>query len=143
MKNRAAVLAAALSLLAGLPAAAWAAGDYPVKPIELYCPYVPGSSMDVMARLIGEIAPKYIGQPIVVVNKPGAAGSLAAAEVISAKPDGYKMTTQANMFFATTTKIQKIPFNPDDLVKRIKTILEDHGGHRFNLSRYTANDSQA
>ncbi|HVN24478.1 MAG TPA: tripartite tricarboxylate transporter substrate binding protein [Syntrophorhabdales bacterium] len=90
--------------------------DYPTKPVELVVPYTAGSSLDVVSRLIAEIAPTYMPQPIVVVNKPGAGGSLAAAEVIQAKPDGYKLNIQGNMFFATTVKTQKVPFNPDDLV---------------------------
>ena len=90
--------------------------DYPTKPIELLCPYTAGSFIDIMARLIADIAPTYLGQPMVVVNKPGAGGSLAAAEVISAKPDGYKLVALGQGFFAITTKTQKIPFNPDDLV---------------------------
>ena len=116
MKSKAVALVVALLVFGGLATFAAAAANYPTKPIELLCPYVPGSSMDIMARLIAEIAPTYTGQPMAVVNKPGAGGSLAAAEVISAKPDGYKLVTLANMFFATTTKIQKVPFDPQDVV---------------------------
>jgi len=90
--------------------------DYPSKPLEIVCPYTPGSSMDILARLIAEIGPKYFGQPMIVINKPGAAGALAAADVISAKPDGYKVVELAQVFFATTTKTQKVPFDPDDLI---------------------------
>jgi tripartite-type tricarboxylate transporter receptor subunit TctC len=89
--------------------------DFPTKPIELVCPYAPGSSMDIMSRLIADIAPKYLGQPVVVVNKPGAGGSIAAADIIGSKPDGYKLVMLTNAFFATTVKIQKIPFDPNDL----------------------------
>ena len=53
--------------------------DYPTKPVELIVPYTAGSSLDIVSRLIAEIAPTYMPQPIVVVNKPGAGGSLAAA----------------------------------------------------------------
>ena len=90
--------------------------DYPTKPIELLCPYTAGSSIDIMARVVGDIAPTYMGQPMVVVNRPGAGGSLAAAEVISAKPDGYKLVVLGQGFFAITTKTQKVPFDPNDLV---------------------------
>lgn len=90
--------------------------DYPVKPIEIVCPYTPGSSMDILSRLIAETAPKYLGQPVVVVNKPGAGGSIAAADVIISKPDGYKLITLTNFFFATTVKTQKVPFEPNHLV---------------------------
>jgi tripartite-type tricarboxylate transporter receptor subunit TctC len=70
--------------------------EYPSQPIEVYCPYLAGSSMDLTARVIADVAPKYLGQPMVVVNKAGASGSLAAAEVIRSKPDGYKLAILAN-----------------------------------------------
>ena len=89
--------------------------DFPTKPIELVCPYAPGSSMDIVSRLVADLAPKYMKQPVVVVNKPGAGGSIAAADVISSKADGYKLVMLTNFFFATTVKTQKIPFDPNDL----------------------------
>ena len=89
---------------------------FPTKPIEIVCPYTPGSSMDIMSRLIGDIGPKYFKQPIMVVNKAGAAGSIAAADVISSKPDGHKLVTLTNFFFATTVKTQKVPFEQNDLI---------------------------
>ena len=68
-----------------------------------------------MSRLIAEIAPKYLGQPMVVINKPGAGGSVAASEVVSSKP-GSKLFNVSQFFLATTVKTQKVPFRPDDLV---------------------------
>ena len=116
MRNK--IIAAAMTLLSlgAVLTTVASAADYPNKPIELLCPYTPGGSFDVMSRLVAEIATKHLGQPVVVVNKPGAGGSLAAAEVIGAKADGYKLVTLANVFFATTTKTQKLPFDPNDLV---------------------------
>jgi tripartite-type tricarboxylate transporter receptor subunit TctC len=90
--------------------------EYPTKPIEILVPYTPGSSMDIMCRLVADIAPKYLGQPLVVINKPGAGGSIAAAEVIISKPDGYKLMETTNFFFATTVHTQKIPFDPKTLI---------------------------
>ena len=109
------VIAVTILLGGGFSASAPAAENYPARAVELYCPYEAGTSMDVMVRLIADIAPKYMGQPMVVVNKPGASGSLAAAEVISGKPDGYKLVSLANLFFASTIHIQKVPFSADDL----------------------------
>jgi tripartite-type tricarboxylate transporter receptor subunit TctC len=90
--------------------------EYPTKPIEVLVPYTPGSSMDIVARVVGDVLPKYLGQPMIVTNKPGAGGSLAAAEVISTRPDGYKLCMLAQVFFATTVRTQKIPFDPNNLV---------------------------
>jgi tripartite-type tricarboxylate transporter receptor subunit TctC len=90
---------------------------YPTKPVELICPFTAGGTHDLMARLIAELSAKYLGQPMVVVNKPGAGTSLAAAEVINSKADaGYKIGILSNFFFATTVRTQKIPFDPYTLV---------------------------
>ena len=53
------------------------------------------------------MAPKYLGQSMVVVNKVGAGGSVAAADLISSKADGYKLAWLANFFFATTVRDAK------------------------------------
>jgi tripartite-type tricarboxylate transporter receptor subunit TctC len=90
--------------------------EYPTKPVEFFCPYSPGGIADLAVRLVAEIGSKYLGQPIIAVNKTGAGGSIAAADVISSKPDGYKIVLLTNLFFATTTKTQKIPFDPNDLI---------------------------
>jgi len=89
---------------------------YPTKPIELYLPYGPGGGYDLISRAVAKMAPKYLEQPIVVVNKPGGGGSIAAADVISSKPDGYKLMFTTSGFFALTTKTQKVPFDPNHLV---------------------------
>jgi tripartite-type tricarboxylate transporter receptor subunit TctC len=90
--------------------------NYPTRPIEILCPYSAGSSVDIMIRLVADIAQKYLGQPMVVINKPGASGTIAAAEIISSKADGYKLVELTNLFFATTTKTQKV-----SIFHRIKT----------------------
>jgi tripartite-type tricarboxylate transporter receptor subunit TctC len=86
--------------------------EYPTKPIEIFVPYGAGGSLDLGARLIAEIAKKYLGQPLIVLNKVGAGGTVAATEVFNSKPDGYKILYFANNFFVTTIKTQKIPFDP-------------------------------
>ncbi len=94
----------------------YGASGYPAKPIEIVCPYTPGSGMDLLARVIANIAPKYLGQPMVVTTKPGAGGSIAAADVIQSKADGYKLMITTYLFFSMTTKTQKVPFSSEDLV---------------------------
>jgi tripartite-type tricarboxylate transporter receptor subunit TctC len=81
------------------------------KPVEVLVPYGAGGTLDMMSRIVADMAQKYVGQPIVVVNKPGAGGSSAAAEVIS-NPDGYKLFCTSNHYFASTVKTQKLPFDP-------------------------------
>jgi tripartite-type tricarboxylate transporter receptor subunit TctC len=96
--------------------------EFPAKPIEIVAPFTPGSPLDVVARIVADIAPKYLGQPVVVVNKPGAGGSLGAAEILSSKPDGYKLFITTNFFFAMTTKTQKIPFDPGNIVPLVNLV---------------------
>ncbi len=67
------------------------AADYPTKPITLINPMPPGGTLDVQARAWAAVAEKYLSQPVVVVNKPGAGSSLGAREVHDAKPDGYTL----------------------------------------------------
>jgi tripartite-type tricarboxylate transporter receptor subunit TctC len=100
---------------------------YPTKPIEIVVPFPPGTTMDSLARLIGNTAPKYLGQPVVLLNKTGAGGSPAAAEVIASRPDGYKLMMTTNFFFASTTKTQKVPFDPYTLVP-IANFIEYRNG---------------
>jgi tripartite-type tricarboxylate transporter receptor subunit TctC len=92
------------------------AADYPTRTIEIMCGFTPGGSIDLAARVVGEVAKKYIGQPMVVVNKPGAGGSLAATDVVNAKPDGYKLFTNSTLYFAVTSKTQKTMFDTNLLV---------------------------
>jgi tripartite-type tricarboxylate transporter receptor subunit TctC len=108
--------------------------EYPTRPIEVLCPYAPGSAMDIVARIAADLAPKHLGQPVVVINKPGAGGSLAAADVIGSKPDGYKLAWLANFFFATTVKTQRVPFDPNDLTPIVNL-------HEYKLGLIVRGDS--
>ena len=72
-----------------LPTTGSAQTDYPNKPIRFVLGVAPGGLIDVSARLIGSYLGPRLGQQIVVENKPGAATTIAANEVLKAKPDGY------------------------------------------------------
>ena len=67
------------------------AASYPSKPINLICPFGAGSTTDLASRSLANAAKDFLPQPIVVINRPGASGVLAAASVAKAKPDGYTM----------------------------------------------------
>jgi len=68
-----------------------AAQGYPSHNIELVVPATPGSSADIVGRVLAEGMTAKLGQPIIIQNKAGAAGMLGAAEVARAKPDGYTL----------------------------------------------------
>ncbi|WP_145099089.1 tripartite tricarboxylate transporter substrate binding protein [Sporomusa sp. KB1] len=62
---------------------------YPTKPITIIVPYAAGGSTDMVARALEKSAQKHLGQPLVVVNMPGGATTIAMNEIAGAKPDGY------------------------------------------------------
>ncbi len=91
-------LAAAVSLAAlAMPTAGLAQADYPNKVIHFIVPYGPGGTVDPTARILANTATKILGQPIVVENKPGAAGSIATEYVTRAEPDGYTVLIHTNI----------------------------------------------
>ncbi len=65
--------------------------NYPNKPITVIVPSSAGGGLDLLARSLEEMAPKYLGQPLVVVNKPGGGGTNGWNELVSADPDGYTL----------------------------------------------------
>lgn len=83
-------ITAALAALCLLPALTWAQA-YPTKPIRLVIPYPAGGTTDIMARVLQGPLQAKLGQPVVIDNKPGAAGALAAREVAKAPADGYTL----------------------------------------------------
>ncbi len=85
--NRRTFLTAATASI--LTAGATAQQAYPTKPIRFVIPFTAGSSTDIMGRTIAERMAQSIGQPIVIENRPGAGGTIAAAAVARAEPDGY------------------------------------------------------
>jgi len=83
------LLAAAAALLSLACAAAAHAQGWPSKPIKYIVNFAPGGTTDILARMIGPRLAEALGQPVVVENKPGQAGSVGAAELARAAPDGY------------------------------------------------------
>ena len=67
------------------------ADDYPNKPLQLVIPFPPGGPIDLSARVVSEKMGEILGQPIVVVNKPGGGTAIAAGYVAGSKPDGYTL----------------------------------------------------
>ncbi|MDR2331877.1 MAG: tripartite tricarboxylate transporter substrate binding protein [Burkholderiaceae bacterium] len=80
-----------LAACLGFSVSAVHASDYPARPVELIVSAAAGGGTDNMARAFTEAARKHFPQPIVVVNKPGAASSIGFTDVATSRPDGYKM----------------------------------------------------
>jgi tripartite-type tricarboxylate transporter receptor subunit TctC len=81
-----------VGLFAALTAfAAAAQADYPNRPVTLVVPFAAGGPTDVVGRLVGHELSKRLGQPVVIMNKPGAGGNTGVASVAVAPPDGYTL----------------------------------------------------
>lgn len=110
------VLGAAAAMAAALSTfAAQAQGHYPDKPIRVIVGFPPGGPTDAVARIVGEKVSQTLGQPLIVENRPGAAGNIAASYVARSAPDGY------TLFFSTAGVLSMNPFlyaNPGFDVKR-------------------------
>ena len=92
------ILSAALFsvLTAVAPGLLYAQGAFPTKPIQILIGYAPGGSTDVLVRTLAQESKKILGQDVIVVNKTGSAGSVAALQVTAAKPDGYILGVAPN-----------------------------------------------
>lgn len=97
----------------GIAVSANAADDYPARPVHLVVPFPAGSTTDAMARFLGERVAKTLGQSVVVENKAGAQGSIAASEVSRAKADGYTLLVDTNSTQSANVHLFKqLPYDP-------------------------------
>src|SRR5574343_235153 len=103
--------AAAVAAPALLGATAHAQDKFPSRPITLIAPWPPGGSSDAVMRAFAESAAKVLGVPVVVDNKPGAGGTLGAAAMKTAAPDGYTIT-QLPLGIYRLPHMQAMPFDP-------------------------------
>jgi tripartite-type tricarboxylate transporter receptor subunit TctC len=102
--------AAAVALLGAVPAVAQ---DYPVKPVRMLVTLPPGSSADIVARVLGEGLSRSLGQQFLVDNRPGAAGNIAAAAAAKAPPDGYTLFISTFSTHGTNPSLYSQPgFDP-------------------------------
>src|SRR5690606_16798796 len=105
-------LAGIASAFAFVSHPALAADDFPAQPITLVVPFSAGGGADNAARIIAQGMEAVAGKPIVVENKPGASGSIGAAWVARAKPDGYTVLFDASSF-ALNPVLRKLPYDAD------------------------------
>jgi len=105
-------LAAAIGFAAlALPGPAQAQVDYPNKPITLMVGYPPGGLSDLTARAIAGAAEKVLKQPMVVLNKPGAASSLQMGLLAQAKPDGYTIGYIPSAAAVVMPQVEKVNYD--------------------------------
>lgn len=122
--------AAAAAAIGIAPAgAAFAQAAYPTKPVSVLVPFPPGSATDAILRALSVPVEKALGQPVVVENRPGAAGTMASGIVAQSKnPDGYQIAVAPATLFKVP-HMQKVPYDPlKDL-----TYIMGFSGYTFAL----------
>ena len=102
----------AAMFVAALPAVNAQAQDFPTKPIHIVVPLPPGGSNDVLARILGQKMTESLGQPVIVENKPGAAGNIATEFMARAEADGHWIAVAPNQTVAVNPVLYpKLPFD--------------------------------
>lgn len=105
--KRAGAVIAVLMLLTGLAGAQ----DFPSRPIKVLVGFPPGGGVDTTARVVGQALSQDLGQTVVVENKPGAAGTLGAAEVARSTPDGYTLLVTPGGHAIFGAMFKSLPFD--------------------------------
>jgi len=108
MKQLLIALSMALASSVGVAAETW-----PAKPVRIIVPFPPGSSPDLIARMLADKLAQALGQPVIVENKPGAGGNLGTGLVAKAEPDGYTLGLSIPGPLAVNTVLyKKMEYDP-------------------------------
>lgn len=102
------LLAAAIAAFASAGASAQ---SYPNQPIRIVVPFAAGGAVDTVARVVGQKMSESLGQPVVIENKPGAGGNLAADTVARSAPDGYTVLLTTNGHAISPALYRTLPFD--------------------------------
>ncbi|HEY2227735.1 MAG TPA: tripartite tricarboxylate transporter substrate binding protein [Xanthobacteraceae bacterium] len=113
---------AGLSALVAMPAFAEAA--WPARPIKLMIGFPAGGPLDVVSRIIAQALSRRLGQQVVVEGRPGASGTIAAAQVAHAQPDGYTLLSIPATYAASAALFRKLPYRPIEDFSMIGTTTE-------------------
>jgi len=117
LRRRAIVVSCGVKLLVGAAVATAGAGDFPDHPIRVIVSVPAGGGVDTVTRIVTDRMRQVLGQPLVVENKPGVSGSLAAEAVFHAEPDGYTMLASQPAPITTNSFLYKsLNYDPAQLV---------------------------
>ena len=122
MHKRSTLFALAAFLFMGTALAQ--APNFPERPIRVVVPFAPGNTLDNALRQVAEEFKKNTGQPIVVDNKPGGSGIIAAQNVMQAAPDGYTLLlSNTSMMTINPYTFAKLPYDPEKSYKPVTGFL--------------------
>jgi tripartite-type tricarboxylate transporter receptor subunit TctC len=141
-------IAAATTLLSAALCGPAAAEEYPSKPINMIIGFGAGGGTDAVVRAVAEPMTKSLGQPILVINKPGAGGGVAAMEIKNAKPDGYTIYAGGSITFAFEPLVLKSQYKNDDFTHvAIISLFQDglftHPSRPYKTMRDVINTAKA
>lgn len=143
----AAALAAAALALAAAPGAL--AQGYPAKPVRILVGFAPGGAMDIVARTVGQVMEKGLGQAVVIENKPGAASNIAIQQLIASPNDGHTIMLVANGLTANPFLYTQQPFDPNtdvtpiSLVARLPVVFATGAGAQITSLKQLIEVSKA
>ena len=114
-----------LAMPAFIAALGWGAGDlvaetYPVRPITMIVPFPAGGATDTLARFLGEKMRDGLGQPVIIENVAGAAGTIGVGRAVRAPADGYTLSIGTSTTHMLTGGLYTLPF---DLLKDLQPII--------------------
>lgn len=101
------------------------AETYPARPVHIIAGFPAGGVVDVFARLIGHCLSERLGQPVIIEDKPGAAGTLATAAVVKAAPDGYTLLMISVTHSINATFYDNLPFNFTTDITPVASLYRD------------------
>jgi tripartite-type tricarboxylate transporter receptor subunit TctC len=98
------------------------AQNYPNKPIHFVVAFTAGSATDIIARAVGDVISTNVGQPIIIENKPGAGGTIAAAQVAKSDPDGYTFLVHSSGHALNPFIYNNLPYDTLKDLKGVATL---------------------
>ncbi len=126
--RRATMLGAGAALAAPWVRSAAAQGAWPNKPVKLVVPYAPGGASDTMARPWADKLSQAFGQPFVIDNRGGAAGTIGAESVVRSVADGYTILFSPNSIMTVVPQLRKVGYDPKKDLAPVARVGDLHCG---------------
>lgn len=114
--NKIKCLLACAMLAAAVPAAAQGSAKFPTKPVRIIVAFPPGSSTDIVARVVGERLTELWGQNVIIDNRPGASGNIGTQVALRANPDGHTLFMNSSAIAVNVSLYSKPGYTMKDIV---------------------------